>query len=142
MKPFLLSAAVGGALLHAQAPPSSSSPAVTVWSGVYTDAQAKRGAAITAQSCVGCHGIDMNSGEPGPWLYGSDFAKRYEGATVADLVRRLDQMPPDQPGTLGPQALADIAAFVLWSNDFPVGARELPTDTDALARIAIQTKKP
>ncbi len=135
------------ALALAAAPQSSSpsspaAPAASVWDGVYTEAQARRGEKLGAQHCAGCHGLDLNSGEPGPWLFGSDFAVRYDNHTVADLMRRLNTMPPDDPGGLGAGAMADFAAFVLWSNEFPTGARELPSDVAALERIRITVKKP
>jgi S-disulfanyl-L-cysteine oxidoreductase SoxD len=136
-----------GALLATAAPQSAPIPAAapstsSVWDGVYTEAQAKRGQAFAAQSCAGCHGVDINSGEPGPWLHGKDFAWRYDGRTVADLFIRLNTMPPDQPGVFGPDAMADFAAFVLWANDFPIGKQELPSDLAALDRIWITVKKP
>ena len=139
---------MGSVLLLAAAPhffPNQSPappPTSTVWDGVYTEAQAKRGEALGAKYCSGCHGIDLNSGEPGPWLYGKDFAVRYDQVTLAELFRRLNTMPPDEPGRYGPSAMADIAAFVLWANDFPAGPRELPSDPAALGRIRIAVKKP
>jgi S-disulfanyl-L-cysteine oxidoreductase SoxD len=138
---------VWSALLSAAAPrvsPAQSTlpQASSVWDGVYTEAQAKRGEALGAQHCSGCHGLDVNSGEPGPWMYGQDFAARYDSHTVEDLFRRLNMMPPDNPGGLGPAAMADFAAFVLWANDFPAGTRELPSDVAALRRIRITVKKP
>jgi mono/diheme cytochrome c family protein len=135
---LLLAAGVSGVLSAQSTPP----PAASVWSGVYTEAQAKRGQALGAEHCAGCHGIDLNSGEPGPWIYGKDFAQRYDRATMADLMRRLNTMPPDDPGGYGPKAMADFAAFVLWSNDYPVGSRELSDDPAELARILITVKKP
>jgi hypothetical protein len=60
---------------------------------------------------------------------------------MADLLRRLNTMPPDDPGRYGAPAMTDFAAFVLWSNDFPVG-RELPSDPTVLRRIRITVKKP
>jgi mono/diheme cytochrome c family protein len=131
--------AAASRVFPAQAPPPTGT---SVWDGVYTQAQAMRGKALGDKYCAGCHGIDLNSGEPGPWMYGSDFALRYDKHTMADLVRRLNTMPPDEPGRYGPEAMADFAAFVLWNNDFPVGPRVLPTDTAALARIQITVKKP
>lgn len=141
MKAFLL----WSVLQFAAAPPlfqSAPPQASTVWDGVYTEAQAKRGEALGARHCSGCHGLDLNSGEPGPWLYGKDFALRYDAHTMEDLFRRLNTMPPDDPGGLGPAVMADLAAFVLWSNDFPVGPRELPGDAAALRRIRIAVRKP
>jgi mono/diheme cytochrome c family protein len=139
---------VGSALLLLAAAPrffplrASSQIPVSVWDGVYTEAQARRGAAFGAKNCAGCHGIDLNSGEPGPWLYGEDFALRYDAHTMEDLARRLRTMPPDNPGGFGAEATADFAAFVLWTNDFPVGPRELPGDLAALRRIRITIKRP
>jgi mono/diheme cytochrome c family protein len=138
---------VGSALLLAAVPrfflaQSTPPPAASVWDGVYTEAQAMRGKALGAQYCAGCHGIDLNSGEPGPWMFGSDFATRYDAHTMADLFRRLNTMPPDEPGRYGPEAMADFAAFVLWNNDFPTGPRPLPSDAAALARIRITVRKP
>lgn len=138
---------VGSALLLAAAsrffPAQSAPPPVSnVWDGVYTEAQAMRGKALGDKVCASCHGIDLNSGEPGPWMYGDDFAKRYDAHTMADLLRRLNTMPPDQPGLYGPEAMADYAAFVLWNNNFPTGPRPLPSDAAALGRIRITVKKP
>jgi mono/diheme cytochrome c family protein len=109
---------------------------------VYTEAQAMRGKALGDRYCADCHGIDLNGGEPGPWMFDDDFAKRYNEHTMADLFRRLNTMPPEQPGRYGPEAMADFAAFVLWSNNFPVGPRPLPSDAAALGRIRITVKKP
>ena len=143
MKSILLWSALAlAAAPQSSSPPPTAPAAANVWDGVYTEAQARRGEKLGAQHCAGCHGLDLNSGEPGPWLYADDFAKRYANHTVADLMRRLNTMPPDTPGALGPEAMADFAAFVLWSNDFPVGARELPHDLAALERIRITIKKP
>ena len=38
--------------------------------------------------------------------------------------------------------MADIAAFSLWANDFPVGTRDLPSDAADLRRIRITVRKP
>ena len=138
---------MGSALLLAAAPrffpvQSAPPPVSSVWDGVYTEAQAMRGKALGAQYCAGCHGLDLNSGEPGPWMFGDDFATRYDSHTMAELFRRLNTMPPDEPGRYGPSAMADLAAFVLWSNNFPVGPRPLPSDEAALARIRITVRKP
>jgi quinoprotein glucose dehydrogenase len=144
LKAFL----VGSALLLAAAPrlfPAQSpvTPAASsVWDGVYTEAQAMRGKALGDRYCAGCHGVDLNGGEPGPWMFGDDFATRYDAHTMADLFRRLNTMPPDEPGRYGPDSMADFAAFVLWSNNFPAGPRPLPSDAAALRRIRITVKKP
>jgi hypothetical protein len=45
-------------------------------------------------------GVGFTSGEPGPWLYGKDFAYRYDAHTMEDLVRRLNDAA-DNPGGFG-----------------------------------------
>ena len=35
----------------------------SIWDGVYTEAQAKRGAAIYSAECAGCHGLDLTGVE-------------------------------------------------------------------------------
>src|SRR5580700_7078654 len=44
-----------------------------IWSGVFTEAQAKRGEATGNQRCSACHGADFMGGEAGPSLVGLEF---------------------------------------------------------------------
>jgi len=45
---------------------ASQEPAVlTVWSGVYTDAQAYRGEKVAQTTCIGCHGSGLDGGDSG-----------------------------------------------------------------------------
>src|SRR5260370_8594146 len=50
-------------LLRAQAPPSESR---SVWDGVYTEEQAKRGEPIYRKECAACHGDMLPAGESAP----------------------------------------------------------------------------
>jgi hypothetical protein len=42
----------------------------------------------------------------------------------------------------GPEASADLLAYVLQFDKFPAGATELPRDTAALNQIRYESKKP
>ena len=42
----------------------------TVWSGVYTEAQAYRGEKVADTLCIGCHGPGLDGGDSGPKLVG------------------------------------------------------------------------
>ena len=47
---------------------------LSVWDGVYTDEQAKRGTPLYSQFCASCHGPDLTGGEMAPALAGGDFS--------------------------------------------------------------------
>ena len=50
------------ATVHAQPPTKS------VWDGVYTEEQAKRGEPLYSQQCASCHGAELMGGEMAPPL--------------------------------------------------------------------------
>lgn len=98
--------------------------------GVYTTAQAERGRELYANICQGCHNIASQTGET--------FAKRWRGVLMSEMFRVMtEQMPKDDPGSLIPQERADVMAYMLKLNEFPVGAAELPTDVELLKKIVI-----
>ena len=119
---------------------------VSVWSGVYTAAQGKRGEALHGDLCAMCHGPKLNGAgqsemPPSPAIAGGSFLRKYAGANVAALfaiVRRT--MPPDAPGTLTDQQSIDAIAHMLAISGVPAGNRELPPDPKALARIVIEVQ--
>jgi mono/diheme cytochrome c family protein len=115
----------------------------TVWDGVYSDAQAKRGAALFADRCSTCHAPDLSGIDQAPALTGADFAMDWDTLSMNDLFERTRvSMPADKPGTLTPPEVADVLAFVLQKNAMPSGASDLPTDADALKAIKYTAKKP
>jgi mono/diheme cytochrome c family protein len=151
MKVVILAVAIVGlaalAVLRA-APPQAAGQASgsrSVWTGVFTQEQEKRGEAIYSRECSTCHGERLKGGEGAPALTGTDFNASWNGQTVADLFDRIRQTmpaPPEQPGKLTPQQNADVVAHILSVNGFPVGAAELPVDIEPLKRIRIDTTKP
>jgi mono/diheme cytochrome c family protein len=123
-----------GSPLQAQAPRS-------VWDGVYTLAQARRGA-LKSGLCVSCHG-DGFEGGPAPQLTGEPFMSRWEGRSVGDLfdLVRLT-MPDDDPGALAREEYADLIAYILAVNKFPTGATEIGIAVEPLKQIQILAAKP
>jgi cytochrome c len=106
--------------------------------GVYTATQAARGKALYFDNCVLCHGGELQGEEDDPPLTGEPFMKHWGGAPVNGLFGFVNRtMPPGNPGTLGAAADADIVAFLLSQNNFPVGQDELPPDPKVLSAIII-----
>jgi cytochrome c len=114
----------------------------SVWDGVYTKEQASRGSEIYARECAQCHGTSLTGGESAPPLAGGDFLSNWNGLTVGDLYERIrTTMPLDRPGKLGRESNTDVLAFILGSNQFPAGKRELDRQTEALKQIRLEPQK-
>ena len=115
----------------------------SVWDGVYTPEQAKRGATLYANECASCHGAALNGGESAPPLTGGEFFSNWNGLTVGDLFERIRvSMPADNPGKLTREQDADILAFMLNMNQFPEGGIELDHRTELLKQIRLEATKP
>ncbi len=108
---FVVAAIAALGLLRAQAPTSSDSR--SVWDGVYTEEQAKRGETIYRKECAACHGDILTGGESAPPLTGGAFLANWNGLTMGDLFDRIRKtMPQSAPGRLTRQQDADILAFM------------------------------
>jgi len=115
----------------------------SVWDGVFTADQAKRGQDVYAQQCASCHGSDLTGGESAPALAGSGFLSNWTTLTVGDLFERTRQsMPQNDPGKLSRAQVADVVAYMLSANRFPDGKSELDKQTEALKQIRIDAEKP
>ena len=111
----------------------------TVSDGVYTEAQATRGATVYAEQCASCHGEDM-TGVPDlfPALIGETFATNWQGKSVGELFEKIIlTMPALDPGSLLPLQVADLVAHSLSSMTYPAGTAELVPDVEALKAIEI-----
>jgi S-disulfanyl-L-cysteine oxidoreductase SoxD len=114
----------------------------TVWDGVYTAEQAKRGATLYANNCASCHGLALTGGESAPPLTGGEFLSNWSGLTLGDLFERIRMsMPADRPGTLTRAQTAVILAHLLNVGEFPAGTAELSTQTETLKQIRIEAVK-
>jgi quinoprotein glucose dehydrogenase len=114
----------------------------SVLDGVYTEAQAARGAENYAQHCAPCHGATLGGLGEAPALVGPLFVSDFNGLTVGDLFDRVrTTMPLNAPASLGRERYVDILAFVLKSNAFPAGQRELYQRSEFLNSIAFEAPK-
>ena len=119
---------------------------VSVWSGVYTAAQNKRGEELHSAVCAMCHGPQLNGAgqpemPPSPAIARATFLRKWAGQTVAALfVYVRHTMPPDSPGTLTEQQTLDAIAHMFAVSNMPAGDRELPLDVKALANIMIEAQ--
>jgi SAM-dependent methyltransferase/mono/diheme cytochrome c family protein len=115
----------------------------TVWDGVYTEAQATRGAELFDRECANCHGPAGAGGSMAPALVGPAFSANYDGQTVGDLFdRNRSSMPVGREGQLSAQQNADITAFMLQVNKFPAGTIELPAQGMLLKQIKYVVESP
>jgi len=100
--------------------------------GVYTDAQAKRGDEAYKSYCVSCHSAKAYTGDA--------FKTAWLSQTAFDIFRLISTtMPDDNPGVLARQEYADIVAYIISLNGYPVGADELPSDDEGLKRVKIDS---
>src|SRR5436309_8854971 len=100
----------------------------TVADGVYTDAQAARGAAVYEVACAGCHRADLG-GASGPSLREERFARQFAGKDLKTLFTKMaTTMPRNAPASLGDNVYLDIIAHVLKENGFAAGPNELTAE--------------
>ena len=114
---------------------------ISIWEGVYTEAQAKRGEDAYVRACAKCHAEDLLGSTNAPALVGQPFFARFDRVSaddVIDVIRRT--MPQEAPDTLGMPAYADIAAFMFKANGSPAGKVELPTDRAKLREILVVSR--
>ncbi len=111
--------------------------------GIYTDAQAARGAQQFSQSCAACHGAALTGLGEAPALVGAQFIGDFNGLTVGDLFERIrTTMPLNNPGGLTRDAYASVLAFVLKSNGYKPGPRELYSRSEFLDTMRFEPPAP
>ena len=116
--------------------------AASVWDGIYSNEQARRGEGLYRQECASCHGEKLEGRGQAPPLAGADFTMDWNGMTVGDLFEKMQtSMPADQPGHLSREQNATLLAFILNANKFPAGAAELSTDSERLRQIRFEAAK-
>jgi mono/diheme cytochrome c family protein len=119
---------------HAATKGVSAPAGLTTLVGVYTAEQASRGKNVYAGSCKSCHAAESHTG--------ATFAKFWRGKPLSDLfVFVSTRMPKNDPGSLAPEDVADVVAYLLKMNALPTGEDELYPDADSLKRFRIETKK-
>jgi quinoprotein glucose dehydrogenase len=123
-------------LLPAQenAPPTRS-----IWDGVYTKEQARRGRTPYLKLCAECHATNLRGTEDSPALIGRAFMRLWNGTTLDELfeITRVT-MPVANPESLSGQVVADMVAYMLQGNKVPPGDSPLDPDLDVLRQIRIE----
>ena len=110
--------------------------------GIYTDAQAARGAAAYPQHCAACHGASLGGLGEAPALSGAQFISDFNGLTVGDLFDRIrTTMPLNNPAALSRDQYADILSFILKSNGYPAGQKDLNRRSEFLNTIRFEAPK-
>jgi len=115
----------------------------SIWDGVYTKDQAKRGEALYVQNCSSCHGPDLSGNDEAAALAGPVFLSSWDGLSVGDLANRVRvSMPPNNLGKLSRQQIVDILSYVLSFNNFPAGKSELDPKPELLKLVRVEATKP
>jgi mono/diheme cytochrome c family protein len=104
----------------------------SVWDGVFTEAQAKRGGAVYPGPCGWCHGRRLNGAPDDPDMRSTPRSL----ATLFEYIRAT--MPENNPGSLTDQEYIDVIAYMLSVSGMPAGDGELTPEPHSLARVAIE----
>lgn len=106
-------------------------PPRTTYDSVYSSPQATRGKDKFALVCLSCHDMDEHK---------AILREVWIGKPLAEFFNYLvTEMPSGDPGTLSPQEYSDVTAYILQLNGMPAGEVELPTVSDSLAAIVVDT---
>jgi quinoprotein glucose dehydrogenase len=114
---------------------------VTIWDGVYSDAQARRGKATFDLNCSRCHNADLTGSDRGPALVGDRFLSSWLDGSLEPLFNFIrDSMPQGNASTVNDEGKIDVLAYILQTNQLPEGSTELPTDGGVLDGIRVTRK--
>jgi mono/diheme cytochrome c family protein len=127
-------------------------PRATVWDGVYSDVQARRGEQVFKTECSYCHKEDLSGGFfddglgrapalAGKRAFDSSMVERWGGLTLADMVATVAAtMPRQRPASLSASDYADVVSYLLFKNGAPAGPSDLAADVEVLSRIIVPKK--
>jgi mono/diheme cytochrome c family protein len=144
---FVLVPAAGAQQSFGQGQLQETGPMVSVWEGVFTEAQATRGEAAYEGACGTCHGSRLNGAPDDPDMRSSPpvararFLRVWEGLSLGTLLAYTRAtMPEENPNSLTGQEYVDVIAYQLSVSGMPAGDRELPPDPYSLGRVVIQPR--
>lgn len=126
-----------------QAAQNANSDRRSVWDGVYSLEQAKRGEKQYDDQCASCHQFDLEGdGLDVPALTSDRFRDKWDRRSLRRLFDVISMsMPQQKPGSLARDVYADIVAYILQKNEFPAGPGALSTDPAALDVIALERQR-
>jgi len=132
---ILLLGGIACLAIQAEFPPS-------VWDGIYTESQAQRGEGAYRRYCASCHGPKLEGTDQAPPLTGADFAADWDLTALGDIADEIQiSMPANRPGQLSQETNAAVLAYILKSNHFPAGAKELPAGADPLRGVVFARRR-
>src|SRR5262245_39762088 len=103
----------------------------TVRDGVFSAAQAERGARVFGSICTNCHEIAEFTGA-GAYLEDVEGKPLWE---TFDFIST--EMPEDDPGSLRPEEYLAVLAYIFSAYGLPSGDAELAVDQESLEAITI-----
>ncbi|HET7607849.1 MAG TPA: cytochrome c, partial [Gammaproteobacteria bacterium] len=120
MTPRLVTVAVlGAAGLGLAAMLSAQTGKRTLRDGVFSAAQAERGARVFASICTDCH-------ELAEFTAAGAYLEEVEGESLWETFDFVStKMPDDDPGSLRPDEYAAVLAYIFKAYGLPAGAAEL-----------------
>jgi nitrate/TMAO reductase-like tetraheme cytochrome c subunit len=93
--------------------------------GWYSEQQATTGAKTYAQSCAGCHGLNLEGGA-GPALKGASWQQLYAGAKLLTVWGEIKGPMAQYAGTtFTTRGSLDLLAYLLQQNGLPAGTQPL-----------------
>ena len=126
-----------------------SGPMASVWDGVSTETQARRGQEVYPGACGMCHGRRLNGAPDDPDMRSTPplararFLRVWEGRSLATLFEYTRAtMPENNPNSLTEQEYVDIIAYMLTVGGMPAGDDELQPDPQSLARVVLEPQQP
>jgi cytochrome c len=129
---LLLAPALWTSALEAQNS-SGDTTAVSITTGVFSEAQAARGERVYREVCGACHARSV--------FTDLSFQRAWVGRSLFDVFRQVrNTMPYDNPGSLSRREYVDVLAFIFSLNGFPAGPNDLPADDAALRRVRIEAR--
>ena len=85
----------------------------------------------------------MRTSLPGIWAAGLVGALTLARPGAANIYAFIaTNMPRTKPGSLTPQEVADVTAYLLKLNELPAGSTALPSDPAAAARVRFTDARP
>jgi hypothetical protein len=101
--------------------------------GIYTNEQASRGKTVYANSCKSCHSATTHTG--------ALFAQWWKDKPLSELFNFvLTRMPKNDPGSLPPEDVGDVVAYLLKMNALPTGPEEFWPIADSLKKYRVLLK--
>lgn len=103
-----------------------------VASPAYTSSQAQQGKILYQNTCIACHGANLDDGPFAPPIAGDLFYGVWGGRSVAELVQYIkESMPPDSPGKLSDTAYLELISYMFQVEGILAGQQALSPDSNA-----------